>query len=452
MGINKILTVYVLSLIFIQGAKSSNIERLNECLITYDYVDRVCNGLIKVKKNGKCGFVNKKGKEIISLNSGYEDMGEVSNFHSSVCPLKLNDSIIFLDKKGHVIETPTIYAVENGIVCFQRGLERELGVIGEKGIRYFDNNMYDIRFADPYVVLDCDDGTKEYSVMYDREGELIMKYDHICFQYKSEEDKSKKFVVKKEGKYGIVNKKNKIIVPFKLNSDCDKFHTDGRYVFYENPEGKIGVMSINCDTILSADYENYKCYGKYVFAWAPSKFDMVYENKRVNETKFGNLHVRKCNDSIILSSDRNNVKIDRFYIDNDLLVYFMGDSCGIFDKNGRNIIKNEYKRFEILNNLIIAYLNFDMEESKISLFDKNGRCVENGLYTSFDFCDNSRIKNKYQIFKKYEGNKDEYIIYIWNDKKKNLKKVQSFFSCPYGIRDGLLRIKGKNGFNFIKVK
>lgn len=448
MDINKCLIVYFLSLLFLSSAKSSNIEKLNRQLAKYDYVDCIYNGLIKVKKNGKCGFINKKGKEIVSFDNDYEDMGDVSNFHSSICPLKLHDSIILIDRKGEIVKTPTIRAIENDIIYFQNGL----GIIGNKGIKYLDNNMYDIRFSDSYFVLDCDNGTKEYSLLYDSNGDLIMKYDHICFQYKSrEEDAKKNFIVKKNGKYGIVNENNKTIFPF-IQSDCNYFHADGNYIFFEDSTGKTGVMSRNCDTILPIGYENYHCYKNYVFIWDNENFDMVYDNKCIDELKFGDLHIKKEDNSLVLIANRKRIKADWFYIENELLVYATGGVYGILDKSGEIILEQKYVNVEIFNNLIIAYEDFNSIDSKVSLFRKDGHNLESELYYNVCLFDNFKRNSIYRIFKKQDIDTNENIVYVWNEEKKRFYKSPTSFVCPYGVHNGLLRIVDNGVYKFIKVK
>ena len=55
-------------------------------------------GLAKIKKNGKWGFVNNKGEVIIKLNYDFVD-----DFSEGLAPVKQNGKYGYIDKTGKVI-------------------------------------------------------------------------------------------------------------------------------------------------------------------------------------------------------------------------------------------------------------------------------------------------------------------------------------------------------------
>ena len=67
----------------------------------YDYVDNCVCGLSKVKKDGKIGYVNEKGVEIIKLQ--YSDG---LTFRDGYTAVKQGDKWLYLDSTGKVITEP----------------------------------------------------------------------------------------------------------------------------------------------------------------------------------------------------------------------------------------------------------------------------------------------------------------------------------------------------------
>ena len=64
----------------------------------YTYIGEFCEGLACVQLNGKCGFIDKTGKEVIECN--YED---ISFFHEGLARVRLNGEYCFIDKNGNKV-------------------------------------------------------------------------------------------------------------------------------------------------------------------------------------------------------------------------------------------------------------------------------------------------------------------------------------------------------------
>ncbi|RLI97118.1 MAG: hypothetical protein DRO96_01495 [Candidatus Aenigmatarchaeota archaeon] len=65
----------------------------------YDFVDSFSERLARVEKNGKWGFIDKKGKVVIPLE--YDDAG---SFSEGLAWVKKNRKLGFVDKKGNVVK------------------------------------------------------------------------------------------------------------------------------------------------------------------------------------------------------------------------------------------------------------------------------------------------------------------------------------------------------------
>lgn len=161
--------------------------------IKYDRVSYFNEGLSKVSLNGKSGFINNKGHEVIPLkyeNSEF-DMSIVTGsntdfFSEGLAKVKLNGKWGFIDKSG-VAVIPIIY---DKIEAFRDGLSRV-----------------------------TKDGKKGY---INKAGLIIIpfdKYDHIGqFSFEGITE------VKINNKYGLIDKNGKELTPIKydwINGFCE---------------------------------------------------------------------------------------------------------------------------------------------------------------------------------------------------------------------------------------
>jgi len=139
---------------------------------TYDSQEDFEDGLAKVEINGKYGFINKQGIEIIPLKYDY-----IKGFSHGLCGVQYNGRWGFIDRTGAVI----------------------------------------IPFKYSYVGFFCNDGTVVVELngvgIIDRSGKTIipLKYDNAdCFS-------EGLAWVAMNGKYGYIDKSGKIVIPFKYD-------------------------------------------------------------------------------------------------------------------------------------------------------------------------------------------------------------------------------------------
>ena len=67
--------------------------------IKYDDAYFFSEGLARVKLNGKWGFINKIGEEVIPLK--YD---EVENFSEGFAKVKLNGKVFYINKRGECVK------------------------------------------------------------------------------------------------------------------------------------------------------------------------------------------------------------------------------------------------------------------------------------------------------------------------------------------------------------
>lgn len=100
MDTNKFFAILCIVLCLCFDVWSDNEYRLNKTLAKYDHIGCVYNDMIKVYKNGNCGFVNIKGKEVISPQKGYVDMGKNPIIIRIFVLCWLTIQLPFFQKKG----------------------------------------------------------------------------------------------------------------------------------------------------------------------------------------------------------------------------------------------------------------------------------------------------------------------------------------------------------------
>lgn len=71
------------------------------CTSKYDYQSEFIGGFAEVSKEGKYGFINEAGEEVIPLK--YQD---VSNFIGEYAKIKLNGKYGFINKNGEEVISP----------------------------------------------------------------------------------------------------------------------------------------------------------------------------------------------------------------------------------------------------------------------------------------------------------------------------------------------------------
>jgi hypothetical protein len=95
----------------------------------YDYVDNCVCGLSKVKKNGKIGYVDKQGVEMIKLQ--YDDG---LTFHEGYTAVSLNNKWLYIDSTGKAI-TEAVYedamSFSNGVAAASKN--NQYGFISTTG-------------------------------------------------------------------------------------------------------------------------------------------------------------------------------------------------------------------------------------------------------------------------------------------------------------------------------
>jgi hypothetical protein len=102
--------------------------------LIYDYVFPFFNGLSRVLQNEKCGYINKEGKEITPIKYDAIPYGENIFFYDDIIQVGLNGKCVCINKEGKEI-TPIKY---DGVSDFEDGfaivsVNEKYGIINKEG-------------------------------------------------------------------------------------------------------------------------------------------------------------------------------------------------------------------------------------------------------------------------------------------------------------------------------
>lgn len=250
--------------------------------------------------------------------------------------------------------------------------------------------------------------------------------------------------VRKDGLEGIINKDNKIIVPFGTYYDILDDRVCGTYVV-QNEDGKYGLISYDGKTILETIYDSIQSYGVDV-----PVFKAKYEDKYFIQTVTGGMIYDTSNEAVeVVFGEKLNKNTDKGLVkivDNGAEIIF-DTSNGKSVYTGKNlstaynVVKDgDNNRFVLIDSNGKEKVKIDYiagEESLDLKFDKY-IAIESktGLYEIFDKNFNKILETERKpiFFENYKG--DTYIIVnIANGVKiyKNFKEYNNISGYEYPL-------------------
>ena len=328
------------------------------------------NGFLRVRRNGKFGFVDKLGTEIIPCKyskvdpfkndvarvwgevdetygarmSGYVNkdgkeivpclfMNEgdlISWFSNEYANYKYNNKYGIVDKTGNVVVSFSYDYAFN----FNEGLA---AVIKDGKLGFVDNNNN--------IVIPC---------MYDNEG-----YD-FEYSYKFSDGLA---AVKKEGKWGYIDKSNNVIIPF-IYSEVEDFH-NGLALVTDNDGNKGCIDTTGKVVVPYSDTEGIEYLGDGFYKCANnSKVNLI------NKSGIIGVYDTSWNSSGVVYKDG---------------LFFVGKNkkCGIVDASGKEIIPCIYKEINYCENSH-SIMKAKDENGKTMFFNRKGLSIipSSGKYES----------------------------------------------------------------------
>ena len=227
---------------------------LNVKLLDYDDLEVPRNGVVPVKKKGKWGLVAKDGKEILPCSFKEICYGESED----VWIVKRNDSIGIVDNKGVYVnplsnEYKSYTCLGGGLVhaVYNNELESQYIIpIKYKGEALLGNVYSVTSFSDGVVLSEWAGNYKLYSYVGDSLSAITDDYQHYTGEY------GEGMYCVANGwsneKYGFINSKGEIAIPFEFDNPCGVF-SDGMAT-YKDSTDFVGYIDRTGKIIIPAKY------------------------------------------------------------------------------------------------------------------------------------------------------------------------------------------------------
>ena len=169
-----------------------------------------------VGKDGKYGFINKKGETIIPFVFDYAE-----SFNGESTIASKGDKSVIINKEGKIVkefESGYLRDFSEGLAIYEKDENDELryGYVDEKGNLIIPRKFYSVRGI--YGIFE--DGFAS-----------VYKYA--------------------EGKFGVIDKSGKEVLPFKFESDI--LYSEELFLVYNN--GKAGYYDTNGKCVIPCEYE-----------------------------------------------------------------------------------------------------------------------------------------------------------------------------------------------------
>jgi WG containing repeat len=337
------------------GKKNGVIDSTNKILIPikYEYITSANENILIVKENNKYGFIGENGKAI--TKNIYKD---VDRFYDKKA------TIILEDNSGTVINTEgkelfkaikniNFTNVKQDLLIAINTKTKKYGVFNDEGkqiitsiydeIEIYVNNIK-VKKNDKYGLLDRDNKIKipiEYEGLYYRE--------------------NNNFICTKQKFYGVINTKNEYLIPLKYG-DID--YLEQKYYFARNKDSLSGVFDLNGKEILPLEYKIYgNCNGKIFTRKNNNCFVIDLEN---------------INNKTLLEIDSFKANISTWYFyDECSQIAIKNKMCGVIDIENKIEIPFKYDDIRKL------YFNRGYvvkQNGKYGIVDSNNKIIQNIIY------------------------------------------------------------------------
>ncbi len=393
-------------------ASSTQLKKLNNNIGEYDFVGPFSEGLAMVGKDGKVGFIDRKGKIVIPVNF---EMGKYPSVYDSLIfrnGLYVHSNIGVVDKNGNLLLSKDrlgfYHHMYNGTTLIEKSVYDN-----EKSYVIKDNQIVSEKKGSivfnvfTKTALTGKDGS--YMTTEDLKSMGYSEFDKFyrssmyspIFNVDDNNTSYDGFVMYKNGKYGVVDSHGKTILPFEFDSPRI-FHFNGLFFFCvgEIRDGEVGYE------FYPYWLEVYKEGGTKVLDKISYLYDFgndflcVYglSDKVVTDMKstFGVDFPQSVKESFIINAEGEKIQrvpYGKNYLRNvgkdDYYTYWM-----LEDKAGKPVLDFKFSMRHIGNNVYYVYsealqksLVLDEKGDTINVSNKDDSkvedCIANGIL-SFD--------------------------------------------------------------------
>ena len=313
----------------------------------YDKIERYCNGMARVSRNGKWGFINELGVEVIACE--YDKAGD---FNDGIAGVRKGEKWGIINNEGHII-----YPFELDFCCWSVQGYAIINIAGKSGVI---NNFgqiiipceYDKISPDTWDEFDSTESPFEWLDFIDEDtGERIcddrscQSWDYNIYNY---------FIFEKHGNWGAFNLEGKMILPYiytyfksfgqhliGIRETDKKVYLSSTYVGFSNEEHVL----LNEKYILIKNDNKWKLYNTSGELALGDEFDS-YHSYINYETDL--LAVKKGDKYAIVNLKTGKYTTPFEY--NKIYEFYEGRATvernglnGYIDENGKEVIPCKYK-------------------------------------------------------------------------------------------------------------
>ena len=401
---------------FLWNKKDYSLEGLAKVVVNYDYVDNFHEGLARVSKGNKMGFIDRMGNEVIPCIYDSDEMDVNWRFSNGLALVCKGDELFYINKKGErafLFNYKWSPGFSEGYAVVSKN--NKYGFIDTSGKEVIPL-IYDNAdsFHDGMAVV-VKDGKYGY---VDTKGDVVIPISYEIPDYIDYGSFHEGFAqIQKNEKIGFINKRGEEVIPCKYDSAGD---------FYEGlaavcTGGKYGYIDTKGNIVLPCEYE-------YAYDFADGVAPVKKDGKNVIIDKSG---------AVIFTTSYD---IQSRFYDGLLRVFKDDDShlSGFVDTKGNEVIPCEYSGYEDYSEGLVAVSKNEI----YGFIDKDGN-------STFDVKDEEVkkiIQAKIEKYKEEKRRAEEEKKRIEEERRKGVEKVVTLsFTRPESTWDRNLSCTGNYG-------
>jgi hypothetical protein len=381
----------------------------------YDKIYTEYEGMRKVNKNNKAGFINSAGTLVIPI-----EYDAANNFMEGLCAVQMKGKIGFIDKTNKLV-IPFIF--EGVGAGFQQGNciiygGKKSWMIDKTGrqttARKYDAIAFNGRFGMAFL------DNKWGFINLDGKEVIPLIYDYI---YNIGEGL---VGAKKDGKFGYIDTLNQTKIPFIY---------DAASVFYDGAsivslDKKYGLIDKKGNAIIPFQYK--KLYRDDSTGWYRAdqngKWGMI--------DKAGNVRVQFIYDFI-----KDFDEVNKGYA-----IVVKNEKFGLIDKTGKLIIKTEYDRLFKAKD---GYCNVRLNEKTGVVELSSGKLIIDTKYDGIgNISEGIFLVKKFGMYAELYGLVDETYGYV-NLNSKEITKIE--YKKAVDFSNGMAAVKKNDKWGFINT-
>ncbi len=387
------------------GIVDSNSNEIISC--EFDYIDNRIGYYYVAYSKGRTCLISPKGKIVIPLNKNQKFYYDNSNHHISY---QINNDQYYIHNTSGRIITKQQFIKENGGILNtniesnepRRGLKA--GIIYKDSTNYYEfNNSNQLFKVNNWFII----GYEGYNIILDSNLKEILRTEGNLESFKY---LNKYFLIKKNGKYGIIKNNFKIISSFLY--DTIRYKTDGNnnvLGFIVETSGKIGLMDTLGVIKLNTEYDNltYSNIKNRFIIKQGNKYGFCdFDNGVIVPALYEEVKTYDRTSNIFVK-DFSNDKWGMYNVDGDLITKPQFEELfpitnhelfciakqdglkGVIRKDGIVLAKCEYNEIRSSG---VQYDNFlALKKEKWGAIDSNGKILAECRFDEVDLFHNSII-------------------------------------------------------------